>query len=58
MTHEMIRINVFITSEQRDWLKIHAPLNLSEHIRRAIDERIEKIDSERNSSSLSGKAGV
>lgn len=38
----MIRKNFYITKEQGDFLKKQKDLTVSEHIRRALDEYIEK----------------
>lgn len=39
----MIRKNIYITEEQHDTLVKHPKITVSEHIRRAIDEYIERM---------------
>lgn len=47
----MIRKNFYLTEEQAAFLKHKKDISVSEHIRRAIDEYIEKLKN--NSSSVS-----
>lgn len=43
----MERINVYITNAQLTYLRLLSDTTVSEHIRRAINEYIEKMDSQR-----------
>jgi len=49
----MLRTNVYLTEEQRDFLRDFNKLKLAEHIRRAIDDYINKLRSNKASGSLS-----
>jgi len=49
----MIRKNFWFTNEQIDFLESLKTLNLTEHIRRAVDDYIKKIKSEDISASQS-----
>ena len=53
----MIRKNFYLTKEQNDFLKNKKSLTVSEHIRRAIDEYIEKMRSSTAVTSPSAKGG-
>ena len=43
----MERINLYITNAQLTYLRLLSDMTVSEHIRRAINEYIEKMDSQR-----------
>ena len=53
----MVRKNVYITPEQIEWLLLLDSVSVSEHIRRAIDEYIDRIKANNVSASAS-KRGV
>ena len=43
----MERINLYITNAQLTYLRLLSDMSVSEHIRRAINEYIEKMDSQK-----------
>jgi archaellum component FlaD/FlaE len=49
----MQRKNVFLNDKQISFLLENKELNISDHIRRALDEYIERLKSERATSSAS-----
>ena len=53
----MVRKNFYLTVEQNSFLKKKKSLTVSEHIRRAIDEYIERMTGKEPATSPSEKGG-
>ena len=58
MYMKMIRKNFFITQEEDRALKAHKDISVSEHIRRALDEHILKLNNKDAVESPSPKVGT
>ncbi len=54
----MLRRNIYVSQEQTDFLKTLTNINVSEHIRRAIDEYIQKLKTTNVSASASKQKGA